>query len=90
MEAASESGRLERPPMMAGPSRLLLARHGSFGEVRCLLCSAVASSCTLALTCIRTGAIVWTGPERGCICAQKPYTARRTGLFELFNSQLVL
>lgn len=34
MEAASESGRLERSPMMAGPSRLLAARHGSFGEVR--------------------------------------------------------
>ncbi|CAL8461872.1 g1403 [Coccomyxa elongata] len=33
VEAASESGRMERSPMMAGPSRMLSARHGSFGEV---------------------------------------------------------
>ena len=33
VEAASEFGGAQRSPMTAGPSRLLSARHGSFGEV---------------------------------------------------------
>lgn len=41
MEAGSESGRIERSPMMAGPSRMLSVRHGSFGEVCRVLRSAV-------------------------------------------------